>query len=130
MMMRILLGAAIAVLLFSCSKDPGVGGKATIKGYIIQEDWNINTGQFIDDYLAPDERIYIDYGADGFLDDDIRTNYNGLYEFRWLRKGDYEIVAYSDCPTCPSGQEVIRIPITISDRKEVVEVDTITVQNW
>ena len=131
MIMRLLLCAAMAVLLFSCSKDPGVGGKATVKGIIIKEDWNENTGQFTGiSYPAPDERIYIDYSADGFLDDDVRTNYDGEFEFRWLRKGDYEIVVYSECPTCDSGQEAIRIPVSIGDRKEEVDVGNVVIQNW
>jgi len=122
----------MAVLLISCSKDPGTGGKATIRGTIIEEEWNENTGQFTGvSYLAPDTRVNIDYGVDGFLNDDIRTNANGVFEFRWLRKGDYEIVIYSECPlTCDSGVEPIRVLVTIDGNSDEVELDDIIIQNW
>lgn len=130
MLKQLIFLAASAALFSSCTKDPGVGGKATITGTVMEEDWNINTGTLIDSYPALDQRVYIDYGADGFLDDDVRTNYEGVYEFRWLRKGSYEIVVYSECPTCESGQEVVRVPVTISDNKEVLEAPIITRENW
>ena len=127
-----ILTAATVLLFTSCSKDPGTGGKATITGTIIEEEWDQGSGLFTGvSYLAPEIRVYIDYAADGFLNDDIRTNFNGKFEFRWLRKGDYEIIVYSECPlTCDPGIEARRIPVSINSNSELVELDPITIQNW
>lgn len=129
--------AVMTLICTSCTKDPGIGGKATIRGKVRVVDYNDNTCLPTgDEYYGAEERVYIIYGDNGFYDDDVRTDPNGLFEFRWLRKGDYTIFVYSDCPgggcpdQCPSGTKPISVSTTIGKNKEEVELGDIVVENW
>lgn len=120
-----------ALLLSACTKEPGEGGKALIRGTVLMQQINNNTGQPTGDpYPAQEQRVYIVYGDHDFYDDDTRTGPDGLYEFRWMRKGTYSIFTYSECPTCQGGQEVKKLSVEIGDKKEELQVSTITVANW
>ena len=44
---------------------------------------------------APKIDVYIIYGDNVTYGDDQKTNYDGSYEFRYLRKGGYKIYAYT-----------------------------------
>ena len=122
---------SIALLLTACSKEPGEGGKALIRGTVLKQDINNNTGQPTGDpYPAQEEKVYIIYGDHDFYDDDIDTDPDGKFEFRWLRKGSYTIFVYSECPTCEAGAEAKRYTVEVSDRKGTVDVPTITIANW
>jgi hypothetical protein len=124
-----LLCATLA--LSGCQKEPGEGGKAEIRGKIYVVEYNDNTGLPTgNEYFAPDARVFIIYGDHDYHDDDIRTGPDGLYVFSWLRKGRYTIFTYSECPTCPGRQEARSVTVEIKDRKEVLEVPTITVEDW
>lgn len=99
---RLILFITLATVLFACKKAPGEGGKATINGSIWVEDWNgaftIKNGE----YAGYDRDVYIIYGDAGGYSDRTRTNYNGEFEFRYLRKGKYKIYVYSKDNTLTS----------------------------
>jgi hypothetical protein len=61
--------------------------------------------------------------------DRIRTNYNGEYEFKYLRKGKYKIYIYSDDNTLQSesGQISIVKDVEITEKKQIVTIDRITI---
>jgi len=120
-----------ALLMSGCTKEPGEGGRALIRGTVLMQDINNNTGQPTGDpYPAQEYKVYIIYGDGDFYDDDVDTGPDGEYEFRWLRKGTYTIFAYSEtCNNC-NELEVIRTTVEIGDRKEVLDVPTITVASW
>lgn len=119
-----------ALLLSACQKEPGVGGKAEIKGKVYAIEWDNNTGQRVDSFYVAEARVYIVYGDHEFYDDDTRTGPDGLYKFSWLRKGEYTVFTYSECPTCSNGTEVVTETVEITDRKESVEVPTMRVNIW
>jgi hypothetical protein len=128
---------ALCMVFAGCSKDPGVGGKATIKGKVKVVEYNDNTCLPTgNEYYGPEERVYIIYGDNGFYDDDIRTGPDGSFEFRWLRKGDYTIFVYSDCPSggcpnpCPSGVKTVSVKVSIDNNKEELELSDIVIDNW
>ena len=63
-----------------------------------------------DDYtLTPDTMaaaktdVFIIYGNEAFFGDDVETNAEGMYQFEYLRPGEYTVFAYS---TLPSGEKV------------------------
>lgn len=128
--MKILLSISLslfALMAFnSCKKVEGPGGAATIKGHILKEKMIAGQAYFHD---AADEDVYLIYGnEDSFYDDDIKTSYDGTFEFNYLEEGNYQLFVYSDCPTCLSGDTIIKRDIVISEKKEVFDLGTITIE--
>lgn len=124
----------MAVVLFTaCNKEPGEGGKAEIHGIVYEQLYNDNTGVPIGDpYPIAEHRVYIIYGDGDYADDDTRTEPDGTFRFPWLRKGDYRVYVVSECDPdiCESGTKGIYASVEIGERKEVVEMDTLFIENW
>jgi hypothetical protein len=127
----ILLNFILCILIsFSaCKKAPGEGGNSSIKGSVWVEDWNGSFTVKNGEYAGADEWVYIIYGDDLSYSDRIRTNYNGEYEFKYLRKGKYKIYMYSEDNTLQSesGQVSIVKDVEITDKKQTITVDRITI---
>lgn len=124
-----ILLSVLFIALFSCEKEEGEGGKATITGKIVIQEKSPSCILGAN-YAAPDKDVYIIYGTeDSIFDDDVKTNFDGTYEFKWLRKGTYTIYAYSDCECdgCLEEKEPIFQTVEIKDRKEELTVPTITI---
>lgn len=119
---------ACSLLLFTCKKE-GVGGDATIRGYVKAEKWNSTFTQFIGEYPAKGVYVYIQYNDTLGYDDRILTDYHGFFEFPFLYKGDYHLYTYSRDSTGKdlSGEVPVIRNIHINNRTETVEVDTIVV---
>jgi hypothetical protein len=131
----ILLFLLSFALISSCTKEEGEGGKGTITGRIYQMDMRPDNS-IRAEYYSSEVRVYIIYGSeDGVYHDDMRTDYDGRYQFNWLRPGTYTIFAYSECSAIfdsncpPSAENVIKQTVTI-DKKEIVEIEDIVVLNY
>jgi len=135
--MKKLLVVALATLaLVACKKEEGEGGRAALYGKVMVETRPVlsnptSSGIFV--APAMDYDIYITYGDNIGPDDRIRTNYDGEYEFPYLRPGKYTVWTYSrdttleaSLGTAPRDMAVIR-NVEISDKKGRVEVPTMTV---
>lgn len=121
----------IAIIsLISCAKQEGIGGKNTITGVIIKEEYTESTNQFIKSYPAPEERVYIIYGDNAYFADDTRTNYDGSFRFEYLNKGDYKVFVYSECLACNGTVEAVFTEIKLEERKETFVIDTIFVKKY
>ena len=124
----------IPVIIFlcfsSCSKVEGEGGAAKIKGKVTIHNYN-SAGNLISTYPAADEDVYIIYGNENsFYDNDVKTSYDGSFEFRYLQKGNYQVFVYEDCQTCASGDTVVMSTINISGKNEVVDLGEIIVRKY
>jgi hypothetical protein len=127
-MKQLLILLVCFVSFFSCSKYEGQGGAATLKGVVIEQRYN-SLGNVIASYPAPDQDVYIIYGSENtFYDDDIKTSFDGSYEFRYLRKGSYKIFVYEDCITCPSGKKEVLKEIEITEKSQELTLDTIYIK--
>lgn len=122
----LLVGLAV---LSACSKDPGEGGRAEIRGLLYEQRYNGSSPQG-QPYPVADARVAIIYGDGEYADDDTRTGPNGEFRFAWLRKGDYRLYAISECQSCPSGEEGVYLDVSINGRKQVVNVGTLTIRNY
>jgi len=100
-----------AAALASCKREPGQGGTSSIKGKVIATYHDVFDSAYV--YPASREDVYIVYGDGDFNGDNVKTSYDGSYEFNYLKKGHYTVYAYSDCDTCVNG----------SKRAELVSVD-------
>lgn len=115
-----------AFIYAGCSLGPGEGGTASITGRIKIMEYN-GSGILVNEYYAPDERVYIIYGDGTIQDDEVRTSYEGSYRFDFLRKGDYRIYSYSDCPLCDGQTQAIFTEVSISKNGEEVTAAEITI---
>lgn len=127
-MKQILIFSIVFLALYSCSKYEGQGGTATIKGVVVEQKYN-SLGNVIASYPIPDQDVYIIYGGENtFYDDDIKTSFDGSFEFRYLRKGTYKIFVYEDCNSCPSGKKEVLKEFEITDKKQELTTDTIYIK--
>lgn len=114
------------VLLISCSKEEGEGGRSSISGVVhITDVTGFNAG---DEYNVPDYDVHIIYGEDdNVYDDDMKTNYDGSFEFKNLREGTYRVFAYTLDLNEKSGVTPVFKSVTIGGNEEGV-VGTIEVE--
>lgn len=109
---------------WSCTKDPGLGGNSAIFGKIIAHNYNAEFTELKGIYPAYDEDVFIIYGDDKSFSERIRSSYEGIYEFKYLRPGDYTIYVYSKDSTLMMPAEMYPVisKVTIDDNNQTVEV--------
>ncbi len=119
----------LGVFFAGCSKEAGEGGNSTIYGKVIAYNYNVEFTNLRGIYPAPDEDVYIVYGNDRSYSERIKTNFEGVYEFKYLRPGDYTIYSYSKDSTLTivSGIYPVIRNVTISRNKESVEVEDLKI---
>jgi hypothetical protein len=118
-----LLGLLTLTLLGlqSCKKEEGTGGLATIRGKVFTYDVNLAGDKVDSGYLA-DLRVFISYGDNAWVDNDVRTSYTGDFAFQWLQKGDYTIWVVNNCDGCPLDNKADTMRVHIDKRRETVTV--------
>lgn len=119
----------LSTLVFSCAKEAGDGGNSTLFGKITAYDYNAEFTELKGIYPAADEDVYLIYGDDRSYTQRVRTNYEGVYEFKYLRPGDYTIYAYSKDSTLTLASEIYAVirNVTITDNKQTIEVEDMKV---
>lgn len=129
----LLLIAAIALVITSCKKPAGEGGRATIKGKIWVENYNTlgaypgGAYTLKGEFAGADEDVYIIYGDDVSYGNKTKSGPDGVFEFKYLRKGDYKIYVQSKDTTRASyyygsGIKTVSVDVTIGDKKEEVTI--------
>lgn len=125
---------AVIITIASCAKGPGEGGKSTIHGKVTIINYNSSFTTVQATYPAQGESVYIVYGDDRTYGNSVKTNYDGTYEFPYLRPGKYTIFAYekdtvkylngvpsqAGSVVASKTHEVIQT-VEISDKKQDVE---------
>jgi hypothetical protein len=112
----------------SCRKVEGPGGSVTIKGVVVERN---HVGTSIFEYPAADQDVYLIYGNENtFYDDDVKTSFDGSFEFRYLQKGNYQVFAYQDNPSVASGTDEVLIPVNASENNQVITLDTIYIDKY
>lgn len=119
----------LVFLLFSCTKKEGEGGTASINGSVLVK---LVSDDFQNEYAEfPDQGrdVYIVYGDDSFYSDKTETHYDGTYHFGYLRKGKYQIYAYSDDESGQSESGVVPVikEVEITKNGQIVETPAITI---
>jgi len=93
-----LLTICVMSLLASCKKEAGDGGNSSIKGKVAKELRVVlnNPVTAVGTFPAADQDVYIIYGDHVSPDDRVQTNYDGEYEFLYLRPGNYKVYVFSN----------------------------------
>lgn len=127
----IALSVLFLMAFVSCEKTAGEGGNSAIRGSLWVEDWNSSFTIKNGEYAGYDLDVYIIYGDGVNYSDKTKTNYNGEFEFKYLRKGKYTIYVYSKDKTLQSksGDVSIVKEVEITDKKQTVKMDQITIYN-
>lgn len=118
---------AMALLLPSCNKGPGEGGTGTVQGFVKlvhhpDDDYTLTP----DTMVAAKTDVFIIYGDEDFFGDDVETNAEGMYQFEYLRPGEYTVFAYS---TLPSGEKVAVSETVELQRGAVAKVPTLYIHD-
>jgi hypothetical protein len=127
--MNKILGVFLVLLLsaafLSCSKEAGDGGNSTIYGEITAYNYNAEFTELRGIYPAADEDVFLIYGDDRSYSQRVRTNYNGIYEFKYLRPGNYTIYVYSKDSTLTliSGIYPVILEVEITENKQTIEAE-------
>lgn len=118
----------VQLLFLGCSKDPGIGGNAKIKGKLIGKFYSdTQLTAFTGFSFLSDERVYLIYGNEKTqYDDDVRTTYDGTFEFKYLRPGKYVVFMYENCYPCASLQKEKLFEVEITGKDQVVDLGEIT----
>ena len=130
----LIISLGVLILALSACAKEGEGGAATIEGKVMVRLINENTLDTLATYEALDERVYIVYGDADVYGDDVRTTYNGNYQFDYLYQGDYTVYAYSEClfnlVDCPGETSTVLKEVNISSSRETVTVPTLTINKY
>ena len=120
---------SLSIFCFSCSKEAGEGGNSSIYGKVIVHNYNSSFTELNDIYDGADEEVYIIYGNDKSYSERIRTSYDGVYEFKYLRQGNYTVFVYSEDSTLtlPSGKYAVIREIEITGNRQTVKADDIII---
>jgi hypothetical protein len=110
-------------------KDAGKGGCSSIKGKVYVRDYNSNFTVLTGQYYSGDEVVYIKYGNEASYSDRIRTAYDGSFEFKNLRKGNYEVFIYSkdSTQTSPSGNVPVVRSVEINAKNQNIDLGDIVI---
>ncbi len=124
----LLIIATTSLLLLSCKKEAGKGGSSALYGKVKVRDYNTTFTVLQDEFYAQEVRVYIIYGDARGVSDDVRTSYDGSYEFKYLQPGTYHIFAYSKDSTSQTNALIPIIKtIEITKNKQELEVPEIII---
>jgi hypothetical protein len=132
------LGLIMSILI-ACKKEAGEGGTSSIRGKV--KAHHIPGPCIVDStYYLPDERVFIIYGdEDDTYDDDMRTSFDGSYEFKYLQEGTYRIFAYSidttgfaNCDGFDINRPIVAkiATVTIDGKNQTKDASDIVVYTW
>lgn len=99
----------VVITVSSCNKEEGFGGNSAIKGRLMLYQYNDDFSMVIDSAPAKEKDIFIIFGDDPDIGDRVRTNYDGYFEFKFLREGKYTIYYYSEDPKLKEFEQDVEI---------------------
>ena len=123
---------SFCLILTSCVRTPGEGGRASIIGSVetVRRVQINNPESTVDTISAMDAEVFIIYGDNVSPDDRVFTNPDGDYAFNWVRSGEYTIYVYSEdtsTTSTPLPKVAVSETITIDDNDDVVEAPIFTI---
>ena len=126
MVKKILMGFCVVTLFAACKKGAGEGGRAFIKGKVYIKNYTAPPGPFIlqDEYYAQGENVFIVYGDEPGVGKNVKTSFDGSFQFEYLRKGKYKVFALSDdtSSTINSKTKEIIANVEIKNATETINI--------
>ncbi len=111
---------AIALVTFTaCTKGSGPGGQAKIKGKVFARNLDKTLITITDSGYIGDVKVFIAYGDNPSVGDNIETSYDGSFEFPYLREGTYKIWTFGKKRFSNNALDVAVVQdVIISSKKE------------
>jgi hypothetical protein len=119
----------VSTILFSCTKGPGEGGRASIKGSIFARNYS-NTYIKTDSGFLGGQNVYIKYGDEPGIGDNVDTDQDGEFYFNYLREGKYTIIVYSKQLINNTLDSAVVNIVEITSRKQQLNMPTITINTF
>jgi hypothetical protein len=121
---KIVLPLLFCSILISCKKEPGPGGLASIQGKVYAYDFTSGKDLLSEGYLG-DMRVYIGTADGSTSFDDVRTSFDGSFEFPMLRKGSYKVWVFAESDTLiytpvPDNRVYYMQTVEITEKKQKV----------
>lgn len=115
-----LLIALTVVCFVGCEKEEGTGGTGKISGTLVVKTYDKDFRILQDESPAVDEDVFIVFGDENVVGDKTSTNFNGNFEFSFLRQGDYTIFYSSEDSLSPIGNDKeSMLKVTLSKGKNL-----------
>ncbi|MFA4851163.1 MAG: hypothetical protein WC868_01420 [Bacteroidales bacterium] len=111
----------IIILTNSCSKEPGEGGRASIKGKVFTVNYNASFTVPQDSGYLGGQKVYIIYGDEIAVGDNQDSNSEGAFEFKYLRKGKYKVYVYTEVKQNYIDSAVVQ-SVEITEKKQTLEL--------
>ena len=128
--LNLLLLLTIPMVMISCEKEPGSGGKSTIYGKVLVKDYNATFTLLQETYYGPEIWVYLIYGDDRDYGDRIQTSYDGTWEFKYLRPGSYKVYALSKDSTLQTNALIpVILEVVVPNKKQDIEVPDLVIFN-
>lgn len=127
----ILLSFLFILVMAACTKGPGTGGRASIKGKVYARNYS-NSFVLNDSGYIGGQKVYLKYGDLEGVGDDVDTDNEGVYLFPYLRPGDYTVYVFTENLANNTLDSAVVKKVTIKGRKEelvVPQFDIITFKN-
>jgi hypothetical protein len=119
---------ATTIAIASCTKGPGPGGRAKIKGKLFGTNLDKTLSIPRDSAFIGNEKIFIAYGDVASVGDDVTTSWDGSFEFDYLRQGTYKIWTYSKrLYGINKIDSAVTQTVTISGKSEEKDLGTIKI---
>jgi len=119
----------ISAILFSCTKGPGAGGRASIKGTVFARNYN-NSFLITDSGFLGGQKVYIKYGDEPGISDNTDTDPNGEFYFNYLREGKYTLIVYSKQLTNNVLDSAIIKTVEITSKKQALTVPQMNINTF
>jgi hypothetical protein len=121
----------LPLILTGCKKEAGPGGRASVKGKVYSYDWDNTQLYLISKGYSSGEKVYIIYGENTTIGDNVPTSIDGSFEFRYLNKGHYKVFVNSLDTTYKLKGNDTQIPVIrefdISNTKQTVTLEDIVI---
>jgi len=80
---------------FACTQEEGSGGNSHIKGCLIEKVYNHDFSLLLEERPAKDCDVFLLYGEQKSVGDDVKTSFTGDFNFQYLWPGSYKLYYFS-----------------------------------
>ncbi|MBN1768146.1 MAG: hypothetical protein JXR50_07270 [Prolixibacteraceae bacterium] len=111
--------------IISCTQEEGIGGSGKIQGVVVEKYYNHDFSVFQYEAPASDQDVFIQFGDNNVVDDDIETSHTGNFEFNYLWPGNYRIFYYSDDTSLQTLEDIAMVHDVKLGKSETYTLDTL-----